>query len=138
MNVAPSLFTSTAITSATQAVPYSYAVTTADPDAGQARTITAPLPGAGQPNPYCASFTRHAVNPVSGQPVGATEDEQSVGTHVTASHCEGLPVLRHGHSTFVRVVAGSVLLVALGRVIADDRQHGVGRQQAADDERHQQ
>lgn len=48
-----------------------------------ARTITAPLPGAGQPNPYCARFTRHTVNPVSGQPVGATEDEQSVGTHIT-------------------------------------------------------
>jgi hypothetical protein len=35
-------FTSTAITAATQGAPYSYAVTTADPDAGQARTITAP------------------------------------------------------------------------------------------------
>ena len=43
----------------------------------------------------------------------------SVGTHVTASHCEGLPVLRDGRSTLVRVVAGSVLLVAAGRVIAD-------------------
>jgi uncharacterized protein involved in response to NO len=43
----------------------------------------------------------------------------SVGTHVTASHCEGLPALRDGRSTFVRVIAGSVLLVAAGRVIAD-------------------
>jgi uncharacterized protein involved in response to NO len=43
----------------------------------------------------------------------------SVGTHVTASHCEGLPVLRDGRSTLVRVVAGSVLLVAAGRAIAD-------------------
>lgn len=45
--------------------------------------ITTPLPGAGAPNPYCASFKRHQVNPVSGQPVGNTEDEQSVGSHVT-------------------------------------------------------
>ena len=42
-----------------------------------------PLPGAGAPNPYCANFKRHDVNPVSGQPVGNTEDEQSVGSHVT-------------------------------------------------------
>ena len=47
------------------------------------QVITTPLPGAGGPNPYCAGFTRHAVNPVSGQPVGNTEDEQSVGSHVT-------------------------------------------------------
>ncbi|MBI2187024.1 MAG: MBL fold metallo-hydrolase [Acidobacteria bacterium] len=47
------------------------------------RTITAPLPGAGSRNPHCATFTPHTVNPVSGQPVGKTEDEQSVGTHVT-------------------------------------------------------
>lgn len=46
-------------------------------------TITSALPGAGQPNPYCANFRRHEVNPVSGQPVGNTEDEQSVGSHVT-------------------------------------------------------
>ena len=42
-----------------------------------------PLPGAGGPNSYCSGFTRHSVNPVSGQPVGNTEDEQSVGSHVT-------------------------------------------------------
>jgi beta-lactamase superfamily II metal-dependent hydrolase len=47
------------------------------------QVITDPLPGAGAPNPYCAGFTRHAVNPVSGQPVGNTEDEQSVGSQVT-------------------------------------------------------
>jgi competence protein ComEC len=41
------------------------------------------LPGGGQPNPYCQTFTRHQVNPVSGAPVGNTEDEQSVGSHVT-------------------------------------------------------
>ncbi len=41
------------------------------------------LPGGGQPNPYCQAFTRHQVNPVSGAPVGNTEDEQSVGSHVT-------------------------------------------------------
>jgi beta-lactamase superfamily II metal-dependent hydrolase len=46
-------------------------------------TITKPLPGAGRPNPHCAGFTPHEVNPVSGQPVGNTEDEQSVGSHVT-------------------------------------------------------
>ena len=41
------------------------------------------LPGAGAPNPYCAGFKRHDVNPVSGGPVGKTEDEQSVASHVT-------------------------------------------------------
>ena len=46
-------------------------------------TVKSALPGAGQPNPYCANFRKHEVNPVSGQPVGATEDEQSVGSHVT-------------------------------------------------------
>ena len=46
-------------------------------------TITDALPRAGARNPHCAAFTRHTVNPVSGQPVGNTEDEQSVGTHVT-------------------------------------------------------
>ena len=40
------------------------------------KVITSPLAGAGAANPYCGSFTRHAVNPVSGQPVGNTEDEQ--------------------------------------------------------------
>lgn len=46
-------------------------------------TIKTPLPGAGRPNPYCAGFKAHAVNPVSGGLVGNTEDEQSVGTHIT-------------------------------------------------------
>jgi competence protein ComEC len=45
--------------------------------------IKTPLPGAGRPNPYCATFKPQAVNPVSGQPSGNTEDEQSVGTHIT-------------------------------------------------------
>ena len=45
--------------------------------------ITNPLPDAGRPNPHCAGFTPHTVNPVSGQPVGNTEDEQSVGSHIT-------------------------------------------------------
>jgi beta-lactamase superfamily II metal-dependent hydrolase len=49
--------------------------------AGQ--TIKTALPGGGRPNPYCATFKPHTVNPVSGQPVGNTEDEQSVGSHVT-------------------------------------------------------
>jgi competence protein ComEC len=49
--------------------------------AGQA--ITSALPGAGAPNPYCAAFKAHTVNPVSGQPVGGTEDEQSVGSQIT-------------------------------------------------------
>ncbi len=48
-----------------------------------ARVISSPLPGAGATNPYCAAFKRHEVNPVSGQPVGNTEDEQSVGSHIT-------------------------------------------------------
>ena len=43
----------------------------------------------------------------------------SVATHVTASHCEGLPVIRDGRSTIVRVVAGTILLAAIGRVSAD-------------------
>jgi beta-lactamase superfamily II metal-dependent hydrolase len=47
------------------------------------KVITTLLPGAGAPNPYCAGFKRHEVNPVSGQPAGNTEDEQSVGSHVT-------------------------------------------------------
>ena len=46
-------------------------------------TITSPLPGAGRPNPHCAGFTPHTVNPVSGGPIGNTEDEHSVGSHVT-------------------------------------------------------
>jgi beta-lactamase superfamily II metal-dependent hydrolase len=46
-------------------------------------TIKTPIPGAGRPNPYCASFKPHVVNPVSGQPAGNTEDEQSVGSHIT-------------------------------------------------------
>jgi hypothetical protein len=46
-------------------------------------TIAAALPGAGRPNPYCAGFTPHTVNPVSGGPIGNTEDEHSVGSHVT-------------------------------------------------------
>lgn len=49
------------------------------------KAITNPLPtekSAGRPNPYCASFTRQTVNPVSGQPSGNTEDTQSVGSHI--------------------------------------------------------
>ncbi len=46
-------------------------------------TIKTPVRGGGQPNPYCANFKPQAVNPVSGQPSGNTEDEQSVGTHIT-------------------------------------------------------
>jgi len=46
-------------------------------------SIKTPLPGAGRPNPYCATFKPHVVNPVSGQPTGNTEDEQSVGSHIT-------------------------------------------------------
>jgi beta-lactamase superfamily II metal-dependent hydrolase len=48
-----------------------------------ARVLDRPLPGGGARNPHCASFARHAVNPVSGGPLGKTEDEQSVGSHVT-------------------------------------------------------
>jgi competence protein ComEC len=47
------------------------------------KTISTALPGAGRPNPYCAGFKAHTVNPVSGQPVGNTEDEQSVASHIT-------------------------------------------------------
>ena len=47
------------------------------------QTIDKPLPGAGALNPHCAEFKPHTVNPVSGQPVGNTEDEHSVGSHVT-------------------------------------------------------
>jgi competence protein ComEC len=45
--------------------------------------IKTSLSGAGRPNPYCAAFKPQPVNPVSGQPSGNTEDEQSVGSHVT-------------------------------------------------------
>src|SRR5262245_21526021 len=44
------------------------------------QVIKSPLPGAGQSNPLCRDFKRHEVNPVSGAPVGNTEDEQSVGS----------------------------------------------------------
>ena len=47
------------------------------------RILKTPLPGAGGPNPYCAGFKRHDVNPVSGGPLGNTEDEQSVASHIT-------------------------------------------------------
>ena len=47
------------------------------------QVIRTALPGGGQSNPYCRTFARHDVNPVSGAPVGNTEDEQSVGSHVT-------------------------------------------------------
>lgn len=40
-------------------------------------------PSAGRANPYCGSFVRHDVNPVSGGPLGNTEDEQVVASHVT-------------------------------------------------------
>jgi beta-lactamase superfamily II metal-dependent hydrolase len=46
-------------------------------------TIKSALPGAGHPNAHCDGFKPHTVNPVSGQPVGNTEDEHSVGSHVT-------------------------------------------------------
>ncbi len=46
-------------------------------------SITRALPGAGRPNPHCSGFTPHTVNPVSGGPLGNTEDEHSVGSHVT-------------------------------------------------------
>src|SRR5262245_26548778 len=50
---------------------------------GGEHILKSPLSGAGASNPYCASFSRHETNPVSGGPVGNTEDEQSVGSHVT-------------------------------------------------------
>jgi beta-lactamase superfamily II metal-dependent hydrolase len=46
------------------------------------QVLRTPLRGAGAPNPYCSAFTRHERNPVSGAPVGNTEDEQSVGSHI--------------------------------------------------------
>jgi beta-lactamase superfamily II metal-dependent hydrolase len=48
-------------------------------------TIATPVArgrGVGQPNPYCKDFKPQAVNPVSGQPSGNTEDVQSVGSHI--------------------------------------------------------
>jgi hypothetical protein len=45
--------------------------------------LKTPLPGAGAPNAFCAGFTLQTVNPISGQPVGNTEDEQSVGSQIT-------------------------------------------------------
>jgi beta-lactamase superfamily II metal-dependent hydrolase len=47
------------------------------------KTPLAGAPVAGAPNPYCGSFARHDVNPVSGGRLGNTEDEQSVASHVT-------------------------------------------------------
>ncbi len=46
-------------------------------------TIRNPLRGAGAQNPHCAGFKPHTVNPVSGGAIGNTEDEHSVGSHVT-------------------------------------------------------
>ena len=43
----------------------------------------------------------------------------AVGTHVTASHCDGLSEIRDGRATIVRVVAGGVIVAAVGRVTAD-------------------
>jgi uncharacterized protein involved in response to NO len=43
----------------------------------------------------------------------------TVATHVTASHCDGLPEIRDGRATIVRVVAAGVLVAAAGRVTAD-------------------
>lgn len=43
----------------------------------------------------------------------------AVATHVTASHCEGLPELRDGRSTLVRILAAGVLVAVVGRVTAD-------------------
>ncbi len=42
--------------------------------ASTAHVLTAPLPGAGRPNPYCAGFQIRNAN--------RTEDDQSVGTHI--------------------------------------------------------
>jgi beta-lactamase superfamily II metal-dependent hydrolase len=53
-------------------------------------TIGNALPGAGRSNPYCAGFKPHTVNPVSGQPVGNTEDEHSVGSHITFGKFRGV------------------------------------------------
>jgi competence protein ComEC len=47
------------------------------------QTIKAALAGGGRSNPHCGGFKPHSVNPVSGQPLGNTEDEHSVGSHVT-------------------------------------------------------
>ena len=46
-------------------------------------TIKNTLGGAGGTNPHCNGFVQHTVNPVSGGPLGNTEDEHSVGSHVT-------------------------------------------------------
>jgi competence protein ComEC len=50
------------------------------------------LSGAGKPNPYCATFKTQSLNPVSGQPNGNTEDEQSVGSHVAFGKFRALHV----------------------------------------------
>jgi beta-lactamase superfamily II metal-dependent hydrolase len=61
-------------------------------------TIRTPLSGGGRPNPHCASFTRHTVNPVSGQPIGNTEDERSVGSHVTFGRFRALYLADFPHN----------------------------------------
>jgi competence protein ComEC len=43
--------------------------------ASAGKAITSPLPNAGRPNPYCSLFKQQAVD--------ATENAQSVGTHIT-------------------------------------------------------
>jgi competence protein ComEC len=47
------------------------------------QVIRRTLPGGGEPNPHCRTFSKHEINPVSGAPVGSTEDELSVGSHIT-------------------------------------------------------
>ncbi len=55
-------------------------------------TIKASLDGAGKANPYCAAFKTQVLNPVSGQPNGNTEDEQSVGSHIAFGKFRALHV----------------------------------------------
>src|SRR5437762_4137811 len=47
------------------------------------RVLSSALPGPGAANAYCASLTRHTVIQFPCQPVGSTDDEQSVGSHIT-------------------------------------------------------
>ena len=64
-------------------------------------TITSPLPGAGRPNPHCAGFTPHAVNPVrASRSATPRTSTQSARTSPSASSARSIsPIFRGTRSS---------------------------------------
>jgi len=99
----PPTFTSVAVTAATEDVVYTYNITTADPDTGDARTISAPsaLP---------AWLTLTNVNPtagtatLSGTPLQANVGAHSITLRVTDN---GTPTPLFANQTFTITVANA-------------------------------